>query len=156
VSEGAPVGLRRKRGARVVRNAAGVTAYPEPYDAPVLPAGWAPLGPGDEAAVLRACDAAAEDCRLRLGSLWDPAGEFRSYGLEAGGWRGVCAATFYRVERCDTGGRPHGRNVRLLAITHSSEEAMQIALDFLNWELEADGSPWRLTPAVRERTDAAS
>jgi hypothetical protein len=38
----------------------------------------------------------------------------------------------------------NGRNQRLLAVTHTAEEAAQVALDFLNWDLEADGCDWRL------------
>ena len=63
--------LQRKRAARVVQHQAGVTAYPEPHAAPVLPDGWGPLDPAHEAAVLRACDEFPDGCSLRLGSAWD-------------------------------------------------------------------------------------
>lgn len=143
-----PIRLQRSRAARVVQHPQGVTAYPEPYATPVLPAGWPPLDPADEASVLRACDDAAQACRLRLRSLWD-ASEFRVYCLESDAWRGVCAATLFTVETLDGETERSGRNARLLAVTHTPDEAARVALDFLNWDIEADGSPWRLalTPA---------
>jgi hypothetical protein len=142
--------LRRKRTARLVEEPQGVTIYPEPHTVPVLPAGWAPLDPGDEIAVLRACDAFAEACRLRFGSIWDPAGEYRVYCLDSDAWRGVCAATLFTVDSSDRDApEPTGRNTRLLAIAHSLEGAARVAVDFINWDLEADGTRWRLalTPA---------
>lgn len=128
-----PIRLRRTRSARVVQHRHGVTAYPEPYRTPVLPGGWPPLDPADQRSVLLACDELPEACRLRLRSLWDPAIEFRVYCLDSDAWRGVCAATIFG-----------SGNERLLAVTHTAEEAAQIALDFLNWDLEADGCDWRL------------
>jgi hypothetical protein len=137
--------LRRTRSARVVEHRHGVTAYPEPYRTPVLPPGWPPLDPADEASVLLACDDLPEACRLRLRSLWD-ASEFRLYCLESDAWRGVCAATVFRAEPADADEEDRtGRNVRLLAVAHTPEEAARVAVDFLNWDLEADGSDWRLT-----------
>jgi hypothetical protein len=139
--------LRRSRSVRVVQHPHGVTAYPEPYRTPVLPPGWPPLDPADEASVLRACDEFADACRLRLRSLWDAASEFRVYCLSAEAWRGVCAATVF-TDAAGAGERDPGRrNTRLLAVTHTPEEAARVALDFLNWDLEADGSGWRLTLA---------
>jgi hypothetical protein len=138
--------LRRRRSARVVQHRHGVTAYPEPYRTPVLPPGWPPLDPADEASVLRACDEFGDACRLRLRSLWDAASEFRVYCLTADAWRGVCAATVFTAEASDAEERDAGgRNIRLLAVAHTPEEAARVALDFLNWDLEADGSAWRLT-----------
>lgn len=127
--------------ARAGEHGHGVTACPEPYRTPVLPSCWAPLDSGDEASVLLACDQFPEAVRLRLRSLWDAAAEFRVYCLDSEAWRGVCAATVFTVER--------GRNARLLAIAHTPEEAARVAIDFLNWDLEGDGSDWRLalTPA---------
>lgn len=140
--------LRRTRAARVVQHAQGVTAYPEPYHTPVLPSGWPPLDPADEASVLRACDEFPQACRLRLRSLWD-ASEFRVYRLDSDAWRGVCAATLFMVETPGGGTDRAGRNARLLAVSLTPDEAARVALDFLNWDLEADGSAWRLalTPA---------
>jgi len=139
-----PIRLRRTRAARVVQDAKGVTAYPEPYRTPVLPPGWPPLDPADEASVLRACDESGQACRLRLRSLWD-ASEFRVYVLDSEAWRGVCAATlFAETPDSDRQDAP-GRNTRLLAVAHTPEEAARVAVDFLNWDLEADGAGWRLT-----------
>jgi hypothetical protein len=135
VNDDRMVRLRRKPSARVVEHASGVTAYPEPHAVPVLPPGWAPLEEGDEAAVLRACDEAADDCRLRLGSVWDPAGEYRVYCLEGDTWRGVFAATLFTA----------GRNSRLLSIAHAADDAARIAIEFVNWDLKASGAPWRLS-----------
>jgi hypothetical protein len=137
--------LQRTRAARVVQHPKGVTVYPEPYAAPVLPPGWAPLDPLDEAAVLSACDEDPGAVRLRVRSLWEPANEFRVYCLDSDGWRGVCAATLYTDDMHGTD-EPDGvaRNTRLLAVTHTPQEAARIAIDFLNWDLEADGSEWRL------------
>ena len=140
-----PVRLRRTRAARVVQHAAGVTAYPEPYSTPVLPPGWPPLDPEDEAAVLRACDEFGEACRLRLRSLWDSSIEFRVYCLDADAWRGVCAATVFSERPDAEGPTADGRNTRLLAVAHTPADAARVALDFLNWDLEADGAGWRLT-----------
>jgi len=138
------VSLRRKRAARVVQHAQGVTAYPEPHDAPVLPPGWAPLDRRDEAAVLSACDEFPGAVRLRLRSLWDATSEFRVYCLDSDAWRGVCATTLFTRESAGSDPVIRGRNSRLLAITHTGDEAARIAVDFLNWDLEADGTPWRL------------
>lgn len=130
-----PVRLRRKPTARVVEHGSDVRAYPEPHATPVLPPGWAPLELTDEAAVLEACDQFADACRLRLGSLWDAHSEYRVYCLEGDVWGGVYAATVFAC----------GNNGRLLAISDTPEEAAQIALDFLNWDMEALGLTWRLT-----------
>ena len=141
-----PIRLRRSRSARVVQHRHGVTAYPEPYRTPVLPPGWPPLDPADQVSVLLACDEYPEACRLRLRSLWDAASEFRVYCLDAEAWRGVCAATIFTVDAVDgdEADEKSGRNQRLLAVAHTPEEAAQVALDFLNWDLEADGCDWQL------------
>ena len=138
--------LRRTRSARVVQHRHGVTAYPEPYRTPVLPPGWPPLDPADQAAVLVACDGSPQACRLRLRSLWDAASQFRVYCLDSEAWRGVCAATIFSADTTDGDEREeaNGRNVRLLAVAHTAEDAARVALDFLNWDLEADGCDWRL------------
>jgi hypothetical protein len=140
------VRLRRTRSARVVEHSQGVTVYPEPHAAPVLPPGWPPLEPQDEASVLRACDAAGGACRLRLRSLWDASIEYRLYCLDDEAWRGVYAATLFAIEPAGPDGQARGgRNTRLLAVGHTPQDAACIAVDFLNWDLEADGSDWRLT-----------
>ncbi len=127
--------LKRKRAARVVQHQAGVTAYPEPHAAPVLPDGWGPLDPAHEAAVLRACDEFPDGCSLRLGSAWDTETEYRVYWLEGSNFGAVCATTVF------TG----GRNTRLLAVSPSCADAAEVALDFVNWDLEAAGMTWRLS-----------
>jgi hypothetical protein len=129
--------LRRTRSARVVEHRQGVTAYPEPYRTPVLPDSWGPLDAADEVSVLLACDELPDDCRLRLRSLWDPECEFRVYCLKSDAWRGICAATMFTRDGAL-------RNTRLLAVALTPDAAARVALDFLNWDLEADGSPWRL------------
>ena len=136
--------LRRTRAARVVQHRHGVTAYPEPYATPALPRGWPPLDPADQTSVLLACDEFPEACRLRLRSLWEADTEFRVYCLDSDEWRGVCVATIYIVDKEEGADRPTGRNLRLLAIAHEAEDAARVALDFLNWDLEADGSEWEL------------
>jgi hypothetical protein len=137
--------LRRTRAARVVQHSSGVWVFPEPHVAPVLPDGWPPLRSEDEVSVLRACDEFVDACRLRLGSVWEPAVEYRVYCLDAEEWRGVFAATLFRTATLDAN-RPAvaGRNSRLLAIAQSPEEAARVAVDFLNWDLEAYGNDWRL------------
>jgi hypothetical protein len=55
----------------------------------------------------------------------------------------VCAATLF-------GPIPERRasaasNIRLLAVAQSIDAAARVALDFVNWDLEADGLPLRLT-----------
>jgi hypothetical protein len=129
--------LRRTRSARVVEHRHGVTAYPEPYRTPVLPDGWPPLDPADETSALLACDEFPDACRFRLRSLWDPECEFRVYCLDSDAWRGICAATMFTRDETL-------RNTRLLAVALTPEAAARVAVDFLNWDLEADGSAWRL------------
>jgi hypothetical protein len=150
VTEDPQVRLRRTRAARVVHHACGVSVFPEPHIAPVLPPGWPPLRNEDAAALLRACDVFADACRLRLGSVWDAAVEYRVYCLESEEWRGVCAATIFTMEAPDADGPAMaGTNTRLLAIAHSPEDAVRIAIDFLNWDLEAYGNDWRLAIKTR-------
>jgi hypothetical protein len=146
VSEEQKVWLRRSRSARVVEHSCGISVFPEPHVAPVLPPGWVPLEKEDEASVLAACDAFPDACRLRLGSVWDPDVDYRVYCLEADQWRGVCAATLFRTRTpdADAPGISEG-NTRLLAIAQAPEGAARVALDFLNWDLESHGSEWRLT-----------
>jgi hypothetical protein len=127
--------LKRKRAARVVQHQAGVTAYPEPHAAPVVPDGWGPLDPEHEAAVLKACDEFPDGCSVRLGSAWETDSEYRVYRLHGSTFGEVCATTVFT----------NGRNTRLLAVSPSCEDAAQVALDFVNWDLEAAGTPWRLS-----------
>lgn len=141
------VRLRPKRAAHVVEHHGAVTAYPEPHSAPVLPSGWAPLEESAQVAVLRAADAMTEGC-LRFGSVWDPTVEYRVYRLASDVWGGLCAATLYTMDRADEDGHcGGGRNTRLLAIADDLEDAARVAVDFLNWDLEAAGMTWRLSVA---------
>ena len=137
--------LRRTRAVRVVEQSGGISVFPEPYALPVLPKGWAPLGPIEQSALLEACDARPAACRLRLGSLWDVRSEYRVYCLD-GEWAGACAATIFDVDHDQ---RIRGRNTRLLGVAVTVDRAVRLALDFVNWDLAADGSPWRLTAASR-------
>jgi hypothetical protein len=127
---------------RLVQHAAGVTAYPQPYQTPVLPRGWAPLETADQQALLNACDLQEHSCRLRLGSPWDPGIEYRVYALESDVWHGVCAATVFSSRWSPS--NPAFGNTRLLAIAKDVADAVLVTLDFLNWDLEAEGARWRL------------
>jgi len=136
---------RRARDVRLVQDARGVNVYPEPHTAPVLPGGWAPLDRADQEAVLTACDAHPNACRLRLGSPWDPAIEYRVYVLDVDAWQGICAATVFSTAPTSSKGPLAGVNVRLLAIARDIQTAAHVAVDFLNWDLEAEGLHWRLS-----------
>ena len=141
---------RRAKNVRLVEDARGISVYPEPHSAPVLPGGWAPLDRADQAAVLAACDAHPHACRLRLGSPWDAAIEYRVYMLDVDAWQGICAASIYSAAPArGTNGHDHaaGANVRLLAIARDVQGAARVAVDFLNWDLEAEGLTWRMAIA---------
>jgi hypothetical protein len=140
VNSNRPVRLRRIRTVHVAEASGRVSVYPEPYLLPVLPKGWAPLGPIEQSALLEACDARPGSCRLRLGSLWNPRSEYRVYCLDDQ-WAGACAATMFDAEVA--GG--DGRNTRLLGVGISLDRVLRLALDFVNWDLEADGAAWRLS-----------
>lgn len=137
--------LRRTPAVRVVERAGGMAVYREPHTEPVLPRGWAPLGPIEQSALLEACDASPNSCRLRLGSLWDTRSEYRVYCLD-GQWAGACAATIFDVDFETSSG---GRNTRLIGVGVTLDRAVTLALDFVNWDLEADGASWRLTLSPR-------
>jgi hypothetical protein len=109
-----------------------VVAYPEPHRTPVLPAGWAPLSREQQDAVLNACDVAPESMVMRLGSLWDQS-EYRVYRLANDSWGGLSIAA-----------RGEGRNQQLLGLAWDMSGAVAIAIDFFNWDLEANGQHWRL------------
>jgi len=144
-------GIKRARNVRLVEDARGVSVYPEPHSTPVLPGGWAPLDRADQEAVLAACDAYPRACRLRLGSPWDPAIEYRVYLLDVDAWQGICAATaFSTAPGTTSNGKSVGANVRLLAISRDLQGAAKVAVDFLNWDLEAEGLHWRMTIAAAE------
>jgi len=136
------VGLRRTRGVRLVEHPHGLSVYPEPHAVPVLPHGWAPLGTDDQTAVLEACNANPQSCRLRVGSPWDQSLEYRVYALEVEAWHGVCVATMCITQSAGIA-EGHG-NMRVLAVARDVREAARIAIDFLTWDLEAEGARWRL------------
>lgn len=142
MNRNAPIRLRRTPAVRIVEHPGGVAVYPEPHTLPVLPKGWAPLGPIEQSALLEACDTNPSACRLRLGSLWDARSEYRVYCLE-GQWAGACAATIFDTDYEVALSR--GRNTRLLGVAVSVGRAVRLAIDFLNWDLQADGAPWRLS-----------
>ena len=141
MAEEAQIAIRRTRGVRLVEHSQGISVYPEPHDVPVLPHGWGPLDSGDQDAVLSACNSNPQTCRLRLGSPWDPSMEYRVYALDVDAWHGVCVATMCLPDNTATGERG---NIRVLAIARDVREAARIAVDFFNWDLEAEGARWRL------------
>jgi hypothetical protein len=150
MADEAQVAVRRTRGVRLVEHPNGISVYPEPHDVPVLPTGWAPLNAADLAAVLAACNAHPHVCRLRIGSPWDPAMEYRVYALDVDAWHGVCVATMCLPE---TAGAADDRgNIRVLAVARDVRDAARIAIDFFNWDLEAEGARWRLavTPVASD------
>ena len=84
---------------------------------------------------------------MRMGSPWDPAIEYRVYALDVDAWQGICAATAFTVAPTLGSNQHTGANVRLLAIAHDVQTAARVAIDFFNWDLEAEGLHWRLSVA---------
>jgi hypothetical protein len=128
---------------RLIETGGAVVAYPEPHRTPVLPSGWAPLSRDHQEAVQRACDGAPECLVFRLGSVWDPACEYRVYRLTTEQWAGlsvVCkfAAPNQTAAPC---------NGQLLGLAWDPVVALTLATDFFNWDLEAHGQKWRLSVA---------
>jgi hypothetical protein len=144
---GSSIRLRRTPAVRVIEDSGSIAVYPEPHTLPVLPKGWAPLGPIEQSALLEACDAKPRACRLRLGSLWDTHSEYRVYCLD-GEWASACAATIFDAEYGPS--LNGGRNTRLLGVAVTLDRAVRLALDFVNWDLEVEGASWRLavSPSV--------
>ena len=135
------IGVRPARGVRLIENGGRVVAYPEPHRTPVLPRGWAPLSRDQQEAVLNACDGAADCLVFRLGSVWEPGCEYRVYRLTSELWAGLSiAAKATPPEAGQT-----AANRRLLGLAWESLNAVRIAVDFFNWDLEARGQPWRLS-----------
>ena len=60
-------------------------------------------------------------------------------------WAGACATTIFDAEPGECGGA--GRNTRLLGVAVSLERALRLAVDFVNWDLAAEGTEWRLSVA---------
>lgn len=139
------VDLRPSRSVRLVEHAGRVLAYPEPHRTPVLPTGWAPLTSAQQDAVLEACDAAADCLMFRLASLWESGVDYRVYRLTNEEWAGLWVASRWFSQP----GEP-GCNQQLLGLGSSPTDAVRLAIDFFNWDLEAHGESWRLsvTPTV--------
>lgn len=128
------INVRPARDVRLIEKEGRVVAYPEPHRTPVLPAGWAPLSPEQQDAVLGACDASPESMMFRLGSLWEPAAEYRVYRLANELWGGLSIVA-----------KAVGHaNRQLLGLAWDTRQAVTVAVDFFNWDLEAHGQPWRL------------
>lgn len=142
-----PVHVRPARGVRLIERGGSVVAFPEPHRTPVLPAGWAPLNREQQDAVLGACDAAPESMVMRLGSLWEPGSEYRVYRLANDLWGGLSivsrAVTHANDPRTPPPPAP-AVNRYLLGLAWDTVRAVRIAVDFFNWDLEAQGQPWRL------------
>ena len=128
------INVRPARDVRLIEKEGRVVAYPEPHRTPVLPAGWAPLSREQQDAVLGACDASPESMMFRLGSLWEPGAEYRVYRLANELWGGLSIVA-----------KAVGHaNRQLLGLAWDTREAVTVAVDFFNWDLEAHGQSWRL------------
>ena len=128
------INVRPARDVRLIEKEGRVVAYPEPHRTPVLPAGWAPLSREQQDAVLGACDASPESMMFRLGSLWEPGAEYRVYRLANELWGGLSIVA-----------KAVGHaNRQLLGLAWDTRQAVTVAVDFFNWDLEAHGQSWRL------------
>jgi hypothetical protein len=137
-------GGRPARGVRPL-DPSGTPAYDGVRRTPVLPRGWAPLTADQQRAVLDACDASPDGLRFRLGSLRNPDVDYRVYRLHSE-WAGLWLAS-----RCYTDCDGIDANRDLLGLGADASQAVRIALDFFNSDLEARGESWRLgvqSPAV--------
>jgi hypothetical protein len=128
------INVRPARDVRLIEKEGRVVAYPEPHRTPVLPAGWAPLSREQQDAVLGACDASPDAMMFRLGSLWEPGAEYRVYRLANELWGGLSIVA-----------KAVGQaNRQLLGLAWDTRQAVTVAVDFFNWDLEAHGQAWRL------------
>jgi hypothetical protein len=118
-----------------------------------LPAGWAPLTREQQDAVLGACDSAPQCALLRLGSLWDTDAEYRVYRLTGQQWGGLWIASRY-VTTMDLEAGPTGANQQMLGLGVDGQHAIQLAIDFFNWDLETHGEHWRLAATSLVGTDS--
>ena len=151
------VHVRPARGVRLIERGGKVVAFPEPHRTPVLPAGWAPLSREQQEAVLAACDAAPEAMVLRLGSPWEPGSEYRVYRLANDLWGGLSIVARATTEASDArtpSQPPPAVNGSLLGLAWETVRAIRLALDFYNWDLDAQGQPWRfdVTDLALERS----
>lgn len=142
------VDVRPARRVRLIDHGGQVTAYPEPHRTPVLPSGWAPLTREQQDAVLQACDAAPQCVVFRIGSLWDPEAEYRVYRLTSEHWAGLWVASRYVTVVHDDPASPGGENRQLLGLGTDAPHAVQLTVDFFNWDLEAHGEQWRLSATM--------
>ena len=138
------VDVRPSRRVRLIDHGGSVTAYPEPHRTPVLPAGWGPLTKEQQDAVLQACDTAPQCVVFRIGSLWDPEAEYRVYRLTDEHWTGLWVASRHVATTNDDDAGTCGENRQLLGLGVDAAHAVQLAVDFFNWDLEAHGEQWRL------------
>jgi hypothetical protein len=142
------VDVRPSRDVRLVEDKGNA----EPRRTPVLPPGWAPLTREQQDAVLHACNDAPECLVFRMGSLWDPGTDFRVYCLTKDHWAGLWVASRYVGQDADEPGSGPGDNRQLLGLGSNAVHAVQIALGFFNWDLEAHGEPWRLSVQLPVQT----
>ena len=140
------IDVRPARGVRLIEHNGKVEAFPQPHRTPVLPGGWAPLNREQQEAVLLACDAAPEGMVIRLGSLWEPGSEYRVYRLANELWGGlsIAARALVAQEALPAMHAADCSNRELLGLAWDTLSAVRIALDFFNWDLEAQGQQWRL------------
>ena len=138
------MGIRPATGVRLVEQGGKVRGFPEPRHTPVLPAGWAPLSREQQDAVLTACEAAPGTIVMRLGSLWEPGAEYRVYRLTNELWGGLSVITKALSPAEGDSGRMSAASIQLLGLAWGTPTAVRIALDFFNWDLEAQGQEWRL------------
>jgi hypothetical protein len=152
-SGGPLIDIRTTRRVQLIDDGGRVIAYPEPHRTPVLPSGWAPLTREQQDAVLRACDAAPQCALLRLGSLWDIDAEYRVYRLTGQQWGGLWIASRY-VATADQETGNTGANQQLLGLGIDAQHAIQLTVDFFNWDLETHGEQWRLAATSQPGTDS--
>jgi hypothetical protein len=140
------IDVRPARGVRLIEHNGKIEAFPQPHRTPVLPGGWAPLSREQQDAVLQACDAAPDGLVMRLGSLWEPGSEYRVYRLANELWGGlaIAARALVTQERLPVKFAPECCNRELLGLAWETPRAVKIALDFFNWDLEAQAQEWRL------------
>jgi hypothetical protein len=139
--------VRPARGVRLIERSGQIQAFPEPHRTPVLPTGWAPLTREQQDAVLHACDESPECLTFRVGSLWDAGTDYRVYCLTKEEWAGLWIASRYVADDQDDGGRS-GDNRQLLGLGSDAVDAVRLALDFFNWDLQSHGESWRLSVEV--------
>jgi hypothetical protein len=139
--------VRPARGVRLIEQSGQIQAFPAPHRTPVLPSGWAPLTREQQDAVLNACDQSPDCLAFRVGSLWDAGTDYRVYCLTKKDWAGLWIASRYVADDHDDsdGG---GDNRQLLGLGSDAVDAVRLALDFFNWDLQSHGESWRLSVEI--------